>query len=216
MYYHISFICVVFVASLLGVASGFNPLFLHGVPSGNFGKFGLGLHNSATSGCRTSLGELAPVRHKEEVVTYNIQNDFSILIRKVGEYNIGNPWMEEVKTAMEMMMKDTKMMAGKWLYELYPRYSELDHVIIHANKIDTNTIKVNVGLLQVIQDIPQLGTESRECWCPTVDIFGGCIGGTKCDTHCSNRDLNGDEVNVIKQRLIDKSNEIYKSMPVLN
>ncbi len=186
-FYHISVICVILVA-IINVTTG------------------------CRTSCRTSLGELAPVRHKNETVIYDIQNDFSSLINKSLEYNIDPIWINKIKDNIQHIIKNNNTYNAEWSYLPFMNFIKNNLTIIFVKikvyKKNSNTSTIKVEFIQFIQDVPQLEYEEYcNCECNSTFLFL-CVNYL-CNKCCVERKLNWNEIIIIKTKLI---NNFYETI----
>jgi len=77
-------------------------------------------------------------------------------IDKLSEYNVTNDFIETTINEINLIITGSQYKCCHWVFNLTPKLGELGAVIIKADATNENEIVLDVKLLKLTQDIPQL------------------------------------------------------------
>ena len=164
-------------------------------------------------GCKTSLSEadLEPIIHNEKYVQFSIartNSDYSQFNNMLREFNLEQSYIDSVKTEIDLMITGSSSNFQKWIYGVYSGYSELTAIGILAKADNNQIVKLLTGVVYTKQNVPAVNVYYQN----NCERRYNICGPWECDEHCDQRELTGDEQNMVKNRLRNKVKELQPAI----
>ena len=161
------------------------------------------------------LVELPATEHKSELVKYEISRaagDYGNFDNKLREYKVNQTLVVSIKNKIDLSIAKSGFVSEQFTFEMLNGYCEMVVVVIKASISDNDKITLDGGMLYAKQDFPQVNNYRK------VDAGSqryGIFGPREYHEYCTQRDLNGEEIKMIKDKLIAKVKEFRKDNPAL-